>query len=160
MPGNPSLQLSAPLDTRPTSVGPWDLLYTTRGEPESPGQGPPKSFPMAHILPGAICCLHCWKLSFWTAMGARFSLGVGNAPSKPHPPTQAVTPGPGGLRAKLIGRILVDDGTGSMSSRIAISLVNVRWDQNAQSGHHTPLKHTEYIFLLARSLHLAQVGAW
>ena len=52
-----TLQLSAPLDTSPTSTGPSALICTS-GEPESPGQGPPRSRPMAHSFPGAFCWLH------------------------------------------------------------------------------------------------------
>ena len=141
MPGSPILQLAAPLETSPISSGPFFLLYFTRGEPESPGHGPPKSFPMTHIFPGACCCEHSLKLSFCIDIGARLSSGVGYFPSSPQPPTQAVVPGGSELRASLMCRILEYEGGAYWSSTTAMSLVSVEWDQNAQPGQKlTPLQ--------------------
>jgi hypothetical protein len=50
-------QLSAPLETSPTRTGPWSSRRM-RGEPESPGHGPPSSRPVAHSFPGAACAAH------------------------------------------------------------------------------------------------------
>ena len=141
IPGSPILQLAAPLDTNPISSGPVLLLYFTSGDPESPGQGPPASFPMTHIFPGACCCEHSLKLSICIDIGARFSSGVGYFPSSPQPPTQPVVPGGEGLRASLMGRMLVKEGGPYCSSTTAMSLVRVECDQNAQPGQKlTPLQ--------------------
>ena len=34
------------------------MIITRSGDPESPGQGPPRSLPTAQSLPGANCCAH------------------------------------------------------------------------------------------------------
>ena len=34
------------------------VIITRSGDPESPGQGPPRSLPTAQSLPGANCCAH------------------------------------------------------------------------------------------------------
>ena len=60
MPGNPLVHFIAPLDTSPTRLGPASS-YTTRGEPESPGQGPDLSSPTTQILLGDIWFRHSLK---------------------------------------------------------------------------------------------------
>ena len=84
MPGSPPIQLSAPFETIPINWGPCSEEYTCKcysqhhqqhknhhhhhchdhddvtksGDPESPGQGPPRSLPTAQSLPGANCWAH------------------------------------------------------------------------------------------------------